>query len=401
MYAYSQQHNPHPQAYFSSPAYDGEPTSFLPPLPPSSFDPLLLEMMANDYNNTAHYASQIDPTLPTTPVSEFDSHMYMTSMMANTSCCLPTGVATAAPTAATAPGMNNSYFAAPSSVLPSHHQHRSYQDKQQPQQLQHHPLPHEDALFASSSSYFEYDSPPMSSSPPGMTPSWFADEQPLHIDPLQMMACDPLLADYSTPSPSPLTPSTSPSPVAAVTPVIGLDLDATTEDWEPRDSFSEHEQHLLDPITPPTSLEYDQEIEDDREADTLGEDESETLPDDDDADEDPDWTATASPPPQPASARRHVRKTKKSSKKLQEPSNRAPATKIDPNNVCCTNCETTNTPLWRRNAAGEPLCNACGLFLKLHGIVRPLSLKTDVIKKRNRGGGHVTKSATRTRKSRR
>jgi GATA-binding protein, other eukaryote len=54
----------------------------------------------------------------------------------------------------------------------------------------------------------------------------------------------------------------------------------------------------------------------------------------------------------------------------------------------CTNCHTTNTPLWRRNPEGQPLCNACGLFLKLHGVVRPLSLKTDVIKKRNRGGGN-------------
>lgn len=50
----------------------------------------------------------------------------------------------------------------------------------------------------------------------------------------------------------------------------------------------------------------------------------------------------------------------------------------------CTNCHTKTTPLWRRNSEGEPLCNACGLFLKLHGEVRPLSLKTDVIKKRNR-----------------
>jgi GATA-binding protein len=56
----------------------------------------------------------------------------------------------------------------------------------------------------------------------------------------------------------------------------------------------------------------------------------------------------------------------------------------------CTNCHTTNTPLWRRNPEGQPLCNACGLFLKLHGVVRPLSLKTDVIKKRNRGGGNAT-----------
>ncbi|CAH6723758.1 hypothetical protein CLIB1444_19S01244 [[Candida] jaroonii] len=54
-------------------------------------------------------------------------------------------------------------------------------------------------------------------------------------------------------------------------------------------------------------------------------------------------------------------------------------------NVSCTNCHTKTTPLWRRNADGQPLCNACGLFLKLHGVVRPLSLKTDVIKKRQRG----------------
>lgn len=55
----------------------------------------------------------------------------------------------------------------------------------------------------------------------------------------------------------------------------------------------------------------------------------------------------------------------------------------------CTNCKTKTTPLWRRDPEGLPLCNACGLFLKLHGETRPLSLKTDVIKKRNRGGSNT------------
>jgi len=62
----------------------------------------------------------------------------------------------------------------------------------------------------------------------------------------------------------------------------------------------------------------------------------------------------------------------------------------------CTNCFTQTTPLWRRNPEGNPLCNACGLFLKLHGVVRPLSLKTDVIKKRNRGSNTTGTAAPGT-----
>ncbi|KAF7186275.1 Nitrogen regulatory protein areA [Pseudocercospora fuligena] len=66
----------------------------------------------------------------------------------------------------------------------------------------------------------------------------------------------------------------------------------------------------------------------------------------------------------------------------------------------CTNCFTQTTPLWRRNPEGHPLCNACGLFLKLHGVVRPLSLKTDVIKKRNRGSGNsVPVGTSRSKKA--
>ncbi|KAJ1918074.1 Vacuolar protein-sorting-associated protein 33, partial [Tieghemiomyces parasiticus] len=50
----------------------------------------------------------------------------------------------------------------------------------------------------------------------------------------------------------------------------------------------------------------------------------------------------------------------------------------------CSNCTTSTTPLWRRDEEGATLCNACGLYLKLHGSKRPVSLKTDVIRKRQR-----------------
>lgn len=59
----------------------------------------------------------------------------------------------------------------------------------------------------------------------------------------------------------------------------------------------------------------------------------------------------------------------------------------------CINCRTTNTPLWRRDEEGRSLCNACGLYFKLHGASRPISLKSDVIKKRSRPGLPPKKSS--------
>ncbi|XP_054089677.1 GATA-binding factor C isoform X2 [Zeugodacus cucurbitae] len=50
----------------------------------------------------------------------------------------------------------------------------------------------------------------------------------------------------------------------------------------------------------------------------------------------------------------------------------------------CANCKTTTTTLWRRNASGEPVCNACGLYYKLHNVNRPLTMKKEGIQTRNR-----------------
>ncbi|XP_065610688.1 transcription factor GATA-5 [Cyrtonyx montezumae] len=64
--------------------------------------------------------------------------------------------------------------------------------------------------------------------------------------------------------------------------------------------------------------------------------------------------------------------------------------------LCCTNCHTTNTTLWRRNAEGEPVCNACGLYMKLHGVPRPLAMKKESIQTRKRKPKNITKGKTST-----
>lgn len=36
--------------------------------------------------------------------------------------------------------------------------------------------------------------------------------------------------------------------------------------------------------------------------------------------------------------------------------------------MTCSNCHTQTTTLWRRNNDGDPVCNACGLYFKLHNV---------------------------------
>jgi GATA zinc finger len=50
----------------------------------------------------------------------------------------------------------------------------------------------------------------------------------------------------------------------------------------------------------------------------------------------------------------------------------------------CSHCRTHHTSVWRRSKAGEQLCNACGVYARLRGKPRPLSLKRNKIRPRSK-----------------
>ncbi|CAO3599253.1 unnamed protein product [Absidia cylindrospora] len=52
--------------------------------------------------------------------------------------------------------------------------------------------------------------------------------------------------------------------------------------------------------------------------------------------------------------------------------------------MVCFNCKTCSTPLWRRDGDGHTICNACGLYYKLHNVHRPITMKRSIIKRRKR-----------------
>ncbi|OAX33978.1 glucocorticoid receptor-like (DNA-binding domain) [Rhizopogon vinicolor AM-OR11-026] len=55
----------------------------------------------------------------------------------------------------------------------------------------------------------------------------------------------------------------------------------------------------------------------------------------------------------------------------------------------CYGCHTTATPLWRKDDEGKIVCNACGLYYKLYNSVRPIRIKSDIIRKRSRYDARV------------
>ncbi|MCP9266087.1 Erythroid transcription factor [Dirofilaria immitis] len=50
----------------------------------------------------------------------------------------------------------------------------------------------------------------------------------------------------------------------------------------------------------------------------------------------------------------------------------------------CSNCLTTKTTAWRRDQSGKLVCNACGLYYRLHRTNRPVHMRKDIIQQRFR-----------------
>lgn len=76
-------------------------------------------------------------------------------------------------------------------------------------------------------------------------------------------------------------------------------------------------------------------------------------------------------------------------KSCQDPTTSLPAEL----RTTCTNCGTQKTCLWRKDGeTGLPVCNACGLYFKLHGCRRPATWRKDVLVKRNRQRKNKMKS---------
>ncbi|KAG2124047.1 hypothetical protein DEU56DRAFT_759829 [Suillus clintonianus] len=59
----------------------------------------------------------------------------------------------------------------------------------------------------------------------------------------------------------------------------------------------------------------------------------------------------------------------------------------------CYNCHTTAMPLWRKDNKGKTVCNVCGLYYKLHSLARPISMKSDIIRKHSRHDARAQSSS--------
>ena len=52
--------------------------------------------------------------------------------------------------------------------------------------------------------------------------------------------------------------------------------------------------------------------------------------------------------------------------------------------LSCSNCFTTTTSTWRKDSMGSPVCNACGVYFRVHQKKRPAEWAREPITRRKR-----------------
>ncbi|CAF1195917.1 unnamed protein product [Rotaria sp. Silwood1] len=77
-------------------------------------------------------------------------------------------------------------------------------------------------------------------------------------------------------------------------------------------------------------------------------------------------------------------KTNDSNKPISATNNKQNISNSRRTGLQCANCQTQTTTLWRRNNEGDPVCNACGLYFKLHHVARPMNMVKEGIQTRRR-----------------
>ncbi|XP_054082796.1 polyglutamine-repeat protein pqn-41 isoform X1 [Zeugodacus cucurbitae] len=100
-----------------------------------------------------------------------------------------------------------------------------------------------------------------------------------------------------------------------------------------------------------------------------------------------------------AAASMHDKKNNKNASASASASPSAAGIISNPKDMSCSNCGTLTTTIWRRSIRGEMVCNACGLYFKLHGINRPHSMRRDTIHTRRRRPKECEKSKKKNKRS--